>query len=495
MYLNHLTVRFRLIVSFGILLCVLAAILALQAADASRAAVSTIALAGLLAGGACAWWVTHGIGRALRDTLALTQRIAAGDLSHPVDAHGGGEFGALRRSLHDVSERMFAVVAGVRTGTTAVATMSSMLANDNAALSSRTESQASSLEETASSMEQLTSTVKQNADNAQEANQQAASASQTASKGGQVVQDVVRTMGAIRDSSRKVVDIISVIDGIAFQTNILALNAAVEAARAGEQGRGFAVVASEVRTLAQRSASAAREIKQLIGDSVEKVDAGSLLVDEAGTTMNEIIVSVERVSTIMNEITNASREQSAGIDEINRAIIQIDATTQKNAALVEDAARATEHLHEQAVTLTQAVAEFNLGAREYGNADEAAAMVRSAMAYLKANGRNNLVAEVSKLGRGRFIDRDLYLSLYSDTAQCIAHGANPRLNGIDGTNFKDADGKLFVKEIVNKANTSGSGWVDYKWAHPVTKKILLKSTYFEKAGDVVVACGFYKNRG
>jgi len=227
-------------------------------------------------------------------------------------------------------------------------------------LSSRTESQASSLEETASSMEELTATVKQNADNARQANQLVVSASDFAVKGGNVVGQVVQTMGSIKESSRKIVDIIGVIDGIAFQTNILALNAAVEAARAGEQGRGFAVVAAEVRNLAQRSAGAAKEIKALIGDSVEKVDTGSRLVDEAGQTMEQIVTSVKHVADIMSEITAASQEQSAGIGEINQAITQMDEMTQQNAALVEQAAAAAESMQEQAALLAEAVAAFKL---------------------------------------------------------------------------------------------------------------------------------------
>jgi len=231
-------------------------------------------------------------------------------------------------------------------------------------LSSRTESQASSLEETASSMEELTDTVKQNAENARQANQLVVSASDFAAKGGKVVGQVVTTMGSIKDSSRKIVDIIGVIDGIAFQTNILALNAAVEAARAGEQGRGFAVVAAEVRNLAQRSAGAAKEIKALIGDSVEKVDVGSKLVDEAGRTMDEMVTSVKHVADIMSEITAASQEQSAGIGEVNVAITQMDEMTQQNAALVEQAAAAAESMQEQAALLAQAVSVFKLGGAE-----------------------------------------------------------------------------------------------------------------------------------
>jgi len=251
-------------------------------------------------------------------------------------------------------------VSQVRTGIDTIATASSQIAAGNLDLSSRTEEQASSLEETASSMEELTSTVKQNADNARQANQLAVSASGVAEKGGAVVSRVVDTMEDINASAKKIVDIIGVIDGIAFQTNILALNAAVEAARAGEQGRGFAVVASEVRNLAQRSAAAAKEIKTLIGDSVDKVELGSKLVEEAGVTMDEVVQSVRHVTDIMSEIMAASQEQSAGIEQVNQAIGQMDQVTQQNAALVEEAAAAAESLNEQAAKLAEAVSVFKL---------------------------------------------------------------------------------------------------------------------------------------
>jgi len=252
------------------------------------------------------------------------------------------------------------IVGEVRNGTDTIATASNEIAAGNLNLSSRTEQQASSLQETAASMEQLTSTVKQNADNASQANQLAVSASEVAVHGGKVVTQVVSTMGSINASSKKIVDIIGVIDGIAFQTNILALNAAVEAARAGEQGRGFAVVAAEVRNLAQRSASAAKEIKALIDDSVAKVNVGSKLVDQAGSTMEEIVTSIRRVTDIMGEITAASHEQTAGIDQINQAVSQMDQVTQQNAALVEEAAAAAASLQDQAATLAEVVSAFKL---------------------------------------------------------------------------------------------------------------------------------------
>ncbi len=260
-----------------------------------------------------------------------------------------------------MNESLHRTVAQVRQGTETIATASSQIASGNMDLSSRTEQQASSLEETASSMEELTSTVRQNADNARQANQLAVTASEVAVKGGEVVSQVVATMGSISDSSKKMADIIGVIDGIAFQTNILALNAAVKAARAGEQGRGFAVVAAEVRNLAQRSAAAAREIKALIDDSVDKVGVGGRLVEQAGQTMNEVVASIKRVYDIMGEITAASQEQSDGIEQVNQAITQMDTVTQQNAALVEEAAAAAESLQDQAANLSSLVSVFNLG--------------------------------------------------------------------------------------------------------------------------------------
>ncbi|RYG25479.1 MAG: chemotaxis protein, partial [Burkholderiales bacterium] len=269
----------------------------------------------------------HEVSRAAR-------QIAQGDLT-AVIVPRPGDRSSILYAMEEMREGLVTIVERVRTGTEAISTASSQIASGNMDLSSRTEQQASSLEETASSMEELTSTVRQNADNARQANQLAASASSIALHGGTVVAQVVATMGDIDDSARKIVDIISVIDGIAFQTNILALNAAVEAARAGEQGRGFAVVAAEVRSLAHRSAAAAKEIKTLIGDSVVKVDAGSQLVAQAGNTMNDVVDSVRRVTDLMAEIAAASQEQSAGIEQVNQAISQMDQVTQQNAALVE----------------------------------------------------------------------------------------------------------------------------------------------------------------
>jgi methyl-accepting chemotaxis protein len=321
---------------------------------------------GLLAGVSLAFWITRSITAPLNEAVDIAKGVARGDLTRNIVPASSDETGQLLQALKEMNDSLARTVGEVRAATEAISGASSEIASGNLDLSGRTESQASSLEETASTVEELTSTVKQNADNARQANQLVVSASDVALKGGTVVGQVVATMGSIKDSSRKVVDIIGVIDSIAFQTNILALNAAVEAARAGEQGRGFAVVATEVRNLAQRSASAAREIKTLIDDSVEKVDAGSRLVDEAGNTMNEIVTSVKQVADIMSEITAASQEQSHGIEQVNEAVGQMDEMTQQNAALVEQAAAAAQSMQDQAAALSQAVSVFKLTALAHG---------------------------------------------------------------------------------------------------------------------------------
>jgi methyl-accepting chemotaxis protein len=334
-----------------------------DAEDASRHA-NTLAIVmlafSLIAAAAGLLLIHRSISRQIAHSVQAAERIAAGDLSVELNVNRNDEIGRLMKAVNGIAQGLAGMIGNVRQGIETIATASSEITSGNRDLSARTEQQAGSLEQTASSMEELTTTVKQNADNARQANQLAASASSVAVKGGTVVSQVVETMGSINASSKKIVDIISVIDGIAFQTNILALNAAVEAARAGEQGRGFAVVANEVRNLAQRSAAAAKEIKALIDDSVEKVDAGSKLVGEAGSTMDEIVESVKRVTDIMAEIMAASQEQSSGIEQVNQAIGQMDQSTQQNAALVEQAAAAAESLQEQADQLAQAVSVFRL---------------------------------------------------------------------------------------------------------------------------------------
>ena len=346
-----------------------------------RNVTTMIMLTGLLLAALIGFWLIRAIARPLNEAVRVAESVAAGDLSQRIDVRSQDETGHLMQAMQDMNASLVNIVSQVRTGTEAIAVASREIAAGNLDLSSRTEQQASSLEETASSMEELTSTVKQNAENARQANQLVVSTSDIAVKGGAVVGRVVDTMASIKDSSRKIADIIGVIDGIAFQTNILALNAAVEAARAGEQGRGFAVVASEVRNLAQRSASAAKEIKTLIEDSVSKVDVGGKLVDDAGKTMDEIVTSVKRVTDIMSEIAAASQEQSAGIEQVSQAITQMDDVTQQNAALVEEAAAAAESLQDQAGKLTEAVSVFKLDGAAYG-ARPAAPVRQAAMATL-----------------------------------------------------------------------------------------------------------------
>ena len=326
----------------------------------ARMAIIGLLAAAVTLGAVLAWVISRSITRPIAAALGVAETVAAGNLTSTVESTSSDEAGQLLRALKRMNESLVGIVSEVRNTSDSIATGSSQIAVGNADLSQRTEEQASNLQQTAASMEQLTATVKQNADTARAATQIASSASAAAAEGGRVVGQVVSTMEAITQSSRKIVDIIGVIDGIAFQTNILALNAAVEAARAGEQGRGFAVVASEVRSLAQRSAEAAKEIKSLIGASVDKVESGSRLVDEAGQSMSNIVTQVTRVNDLIGEISSASMEQSTGIGQIGDAVSQLDQVTQQNAALVEESAAAAESLKVQAAQLAQLVSAFKL---------------------------------------------------------------------------------------------------------------------------------------
>ncbi|MBY0242393.1 MAG: MCP four helix bundle domain-containing protein [Burkholderiaceae bacterium] len=315
----------------------------------------------ILASIALAYWLTRSITEPLDKAVAIARSVASGDLSTDIIVHGNDETGQLLNTLKEMNAALARTVGEVRKSTHSIKSSSGEIAAGNQNLSARTEAQATALEQTTSAMDQLTKTVTQNADNAFQANELVVSASSVALRGGELVAQVVQTMASIKESSRRIFDIIGVIDGIAFQTNILALNAAVEAARAGEQGRGFAVVASEVRNLAQRSASAAKEIKNLIGDSVTKVDGGNKLVNEAGTTIELLVTSVKQVADIMSAITVASQEQSLGIEQVTAAIRQMDSMTIQNAALVEQAAAAAKSMDDEAYVLSQAVSVFKLG--------------------------------------------------------------------------------------------------------------------------------------
>jgi methyl-accepting chemotaxis protein len=336
------------------------AAVASASARASARAVLVVGVLGALLSGLTGWLIGSGIVRPVRHAVKVARTVASGDLASQIEVRSGDEVGQLSAALKDMNESLATIVADVRGGTATIERASAEIAEGNQDLSRRTESQASALQETAASMEQLLGTVRQNADNARQANQLVLSATAVAGRGGNAVEQVVSKMDAINAASRKVVDIIGVIDGIAFQTNILALNAAVEAARAGEQGRGFAVVAGEVRTLAQRSAAAARQIKTLIAESAGEVDAGARLADEAGRTMADVVAGVRRVADIMGEISAASAEQVAGIEQVNTAISDMDRSTQQNAALVEQAAAAAAAMREQARQLSAAVGVFRV---------------------------------------------------------------------------------------------------------------------------------------
>jgi methyl-accepting chemotaxis protein len=453
-------------------------------------AAGSLAIAMPLAAGV---WLQRGLVRGLRPATAAVSGIGSGQLDTAIDVEAGGELRPLLQGLHQVREQWFGIVSQVRTGTVNVAMNAAQVQRDNDALASRTETQAESLQETAASLEQLTAAVRHTAATAQEAHALMRAASTRAEQGGELMRGVVETMASIRASSHDIRDIIGVIDGIAFQTNILALNAAVEAARAGEQGRRFAVVAGEVRALAQRCAQAAREIKGLIGASVQQVEGGGKRVNEAGRAMAEIVESVRQAAKLMGEISAASQEQSSGIETINQAVARIDGTTQENAALVKAGERTVAALQERAGSLWTALETFRLGEREHAGAQEAVALVDSGCSFLRAHGRAALLDEINRLDFGRFIDRDLYLmALRLEDGMFLAHGNNPGRVGT-GPEVRDRKGKYFTREMARLARGRGEGWVDYQWSHPVTGAVSTKSGYVRRAGDLAIYCSIQRH--
>jgi methyl-accepting chemotaxis protein len=483
----------RLQVAFGLLLLSLGALAAVLFVEAairrSASALAVMFFAAVAAG--LAFAALHSVVRRLRAVQAAGARLAAGDLTIAQNPENTGS--ELQQAVSAIAALMFRLVADVRRGTMAVASMSGQIKADGAALASRTESQAGALQQTAASVEQLTATVMKTAENANLADRLVATALVNVQAGTRSVDRVVQAMEAIRTSSARVAEIISLIDGIALQTNILALNAAIEAAQAGEKGRGFAVVAGEVRQLAQRSAAAAREVNDLVSQAMAQVNLGVGMAGETGQEMKAIDTSIGDLSVVLKEIAVASQEQSLGIRQANQAIAHIDEMTQRNASLVEEAASAASTLHQHASTLSRAVAGFRLGAREFGSADDAVRMVKEAIRFSEEQGRQALIDDVNLFSRGRFIDRDLYLVLNDIAGNRLAHGANARVFGNSNLEQKDADGKPFVKEMNAVARRPGQGWVDYKFPHPVTGEVMQKSAYVEKSGDLVLICGCYRN--
>jgi methyl-accepting chemotaxis protein len=440
------------------------------------------------------WSALRRVNGALHMAIATAKRVSEGDLSAKFESDGAGELGELLAAMQGMNERMLKIVGGIRAGVTTVVGTSSQISRDNVVLQGRTDSQVAALQQTSDAMQDLNSIVQQNADRALQADELVAAASQQAHAGGAAMEQVVRTMGSIKDSSKKIVDIIGLIDAIAFQTNILALNAAVEAARAGEHGRGFAVVASEVRVLARRSATAAKEIKSLIHTSVDTVNDGSSLIDRAGKTIAEIVVSVESLARIVKSIGSASGQQRSGIAAVNGKIVEVVRKNDTTTRLFSEVIQASNTLNEQAVILLKSLAGFNIGARENATTDEAQAMVEKAVSYLQTYGKEAFLDDVNKLGGGQFIERDLYIMVLNvDTYRFVAHGLNARVLGVDTRNSKNMDNKYYLRELIDVAKQAGQGWCEYRWNHPVTNEVQVKATYVQRVGDLAIACGAYKD--
>lgn len=484
-----MTIGLRLWSHAGILLLLIAVVAGAAGFGLGGNIVLALGATALLIGVVATALFARSVTRPLAHAAHVARQVAAGDLFEKIEAQGTGDAGELFDALHGMIRSLKQIALNVRHSVDAIHSATKEITAGNNNLSRRTTEQASNLEETASSMEQFTSTTRQNAQNCDRASDLAADAVNVAVKSGAVMDRVVATMNLITESAGKIVDVIGVIENIAFQTNLLALNASVEAARAGEQGLGFAVVAGEVRALAQRAAEAAREIKALIDNSVSRIDEGATLVQEAGTTIGELATTVNQVSQIIGEIAAASNEQSAGITQVNEVIVQMDTVTQHNVALVEKLAASASALDEQASRLGASVRALRIDSRDAAVA--AQALVKQAVEYLKQYGREQAIRAYHD-PNGAFVQGDLYIVLYDMNGNNVAHGANAQSRGKNLIDAKDADGKYFMRERVALARERNSFWQDYKFLNPVTRHIESKSSYFERVGDLLVGCGIYK---